>query len=467
MHFRPVRAVFITALLIFSLSLVIQGKYTKIEGNKHLKKQFVLSLSDSSNIYNSLMQSGYFEDVSVRHSGDTLFVDVKEFPLIKEININKNLIFPVVVRKLSPFENAVLNKIALKDTLLSIVKFYNYNGYPEASFDTISANDSILHLHLYQGVIDSIRFFNTRESGEYVRKLLNFKEGDIIDNYTIQSSVSNLLHSGYFYDVKYFIKSENRYYIDFYLFDSFPFHDSSSLALSLKSIRTRESGKILSLTNRFDNLDYSVKNNIYFKPDFALDKWILSVSAMYGMFNSGIFFGTNGFFNHYYSTYIMSSGYTNKNISLGLGAGYDFIRNSPSFMSNIKVLVHNVNYNISYYRYLQSFIVFNRIKFRYGLNHSLTYGLEGEYNYSQLPIPYPMPFDGFKYDIRNYSYLASFDIIYKNTNRSMEYKIGYFNDNLYQTVNIGYSYFSVSISTRFTSGIEHHLSFQYSSVIPF
>ncbi len=467
MHFRSVRAVFTTALLIFLIINPIFGKTIIINGNKHLTEQFIKSLTDSSDIYGSLMQSGYFDDISVKPMGDTVLINVKEFPYIKNITINGNLIFPSIINKFSRFKNSVLNKKALKDTLLTIIDFYNYNGYPEASFDTISVNDSILHIHLYQGEIDSIRFFNTSGSEKYIRKLLNLKEGDIIDNYTIQSTISNLLHSGYFYDARYFIKRKERYYLDFYLLDAFPFYDTSSVYLSSKSIITNETGNILSLTRKFDDLHYSIQNNIYLKRHFSIDKWIFSVSAMYSRFKSKFYFGANGFFNHSYSTYTLNSGYKNKNILLGIGAGYDFVKKSPTFMANIKVYYHNINYMSLYYRYLNSYFILNKIKFGYSLNRSLSYGLAGECNYSQLSIPYPIPFEGFYYNIQNFSYLAGFYIIYKNKNGSVNYKFGYFDHNLYQTIEVGYSSFSVSLSTRLTSGLEHHLSFQYSSYIPF
>lgn len=445
----------------------LRGNVLIIEGNKNLSKNFILSLIDSSNIYKSLYNSGYFEDVKIKRSDDSIFIHLKEYPLIKHISLNKDLIYPSVVNKILPFENNVLNKNALKDTLLSIINYYIYNGYPEVVFDTVSVQDSILYLHLYQGEVDSIRFFGTREKDEFIKKLININDGDIIDNYKIQYSLSNVLHSGYFYDAKYCITKKKIYYLDFYLLDAFPLIDTTSIYLSHSGLIEQNIGKYLSVTNRFDDIHYKVANYIYFNHNFSIDRWFFNSFVTYTPFRSGINFDVTDLFNYNYSLHGLILGYNNNYLNINAGSGYDFIKNNCSLIGYIKVNYHNLIYNSRIFWNLKSYLYYNNLSFKLDFARNWTFKIFSDYNLSDSPVFTPVPIAGFRYVKSTRSYLFCSALEYTDFLNSAKYSIAYFNGDLYEAIEFGYKGISLFVSSRLTSGIEEHFGFSYRSVIPF
>jgi hypothetical protein len=390
----------LATLILFPLffPLLLNSETLIIKNNTYLSNDSIFSILDSANIDSSLIASGYFSDVNHKIINETTYIYVNEFPVIKKVNVNVPEIYPFITNKFDCFQGKILNKNILKDTLLSIVNYYNYNGYPEVIFDDIQIKDSMLTLHLYEGKIDTIEFEGTREKDIYIIKLLNIKQGDIIDNYNINSSVSKLTHSGFFYFAKYHIvKKENIYVLVFELIDRFPMEINTDTDISFRNILYNEKTKLFSITNRFDNLFYFNYHNIYIKNNFHIDKWIFNFQCDYIPFDSKIKFGFLSRFNHYNSFYGFNVSYGYKQITFGLGSEYDFILDELFGLANIKIMNEMI--------YLNSFILYNLNQYYFNLDFTfnwnptdeLTYNISSKYINTSSTTLLENPFMGMNY----------------------------------------------------------------------
>ncbi len=458
-------------LILFPL--LLNSETFIIKDNIHLSNDFIFSIVDSSNIDSSLIASGYFSDVKHKTINETTYIYVNEFPIIKKVDVNIPKIYPLIMNKFNCFQGKILNKRILKDTLLSIVNYYNYNGYPEVMFDNILIKDSTLILHLYEGKIDTIKFEGTREKDIYIMKLLNIKQGNIIDNYNINSSVSKLTHSGFFYYADYhIIEEDSKYILKFTLIDKFPIKTITETDISLRNIQYNEITELLSITNRFDNFFYYTYHNIYIKNNFHIDKWIFNFQCDYISFDSMLKFGFLSRFNHYNSFYGFNISYGYKQISFGLGSEYDFILDELFGLANIK-LRNRMIYSNSYILYNLNQYYFNfDFTFDWNLTDGLAYNISSKYINTSSTTLLENPFMGMNYITgTNLFYIKSgfrinFSLFMFKTNIGLVYN-DFTNYQIFEEFITDINNYHIGISSSFSKNSpEFHIFAGYSLKIP-
>lgn len=195
MKLKKVLSILILLGLFFSISIFAQDfvvKQIKVTGNQKIQDATVISYlsihigqkittQDTTNILLSLYKTGFFSDVRLSQSNNTLIVHVVERPTIGLIILsgNKefkdNQLFPVLkdlgIVEGSPIDDAKLNSITL-----GLREQYQEMGYYAAQINTTVTpeprNRVQLNIHIKEGPIAKIRSIHIAGNKLYPEKIL-------------------------------------------------------------------------------------------------------------------------------------------------------------------------------------------------------------------------------------------------------------------------------------------------------
>ncbi len=146
------------SLLIFILSILPSQAdlINKIEvtGNKRISKETIINFSDLTvgdeisedqlnNSLKELYNSKFFENIDFKISEDTLFINVKEFPIIQEIKINgikSNSQIESLKEELNLKEKNPFDKNLIQTDVNNILNAFKHSGFYFAKINALVKN---------------------------------------------------------------------------------------------------------------------------------------------------------------------------------------------------------------------------------------------------------------------------------------------------------------------------------------
>ena len=151
-----ISVIFLTFVFIVNTSFAEVIKKIEITGNERIPDATIKALSsikinqvitenDLNNITKDLYESNFFENISLSIKKDTLIINVKENPIIGNIEIKgvkSNTIKKEIDDKLILKSRASYNKILLKDDKNSITNVLRNLGYYSADVNVLLENQS-------------------------------------------------------------------------------------------------------------------------------------------------------------------------------------------------------------------------------------------------------------------------------------------------------------------------------------
>ena len=148
--------IFLTFVFIVNTSFAEVIKKIEIIGNERIPDATIKALSsikinqvitenDLNNITKDLYESNFFENISLSIKKDTLIINVKENPIIGNIEIKgvkSNTIKKEINDKLILKSRASYNKLLLKDDKNSIINVLRNLGYYSSDVNVLLENQS-------------------------------------------------------------------------------------------------------------------------------------------------------------------------------------------------------------------------------------------------------------------------------------------------------------------------------------
>lgn len=193
-----------------------------VDGLKHLDEERFDSYIDMDTVNliplskivwsgQSLFQTGYFKNVSASLKGatKTLVFHVQENPIVRDISISGNTLFPdsAIIGLLKTKCGHVLNTNQGRHDLRQIVQYYRDKGYVLAKIDFVHIDEGRLQIAIDEGRIGQIFLTGNHRTHPYViRRELPLNEGDLFNVSFLKTGIQNIYSTGYFDDVRFRIQ---------------------------------------------------------------------------------------------------------------------------------------------------------------------------------------------------------------------------------------------------------------------
>ena len=175
--------------IIFALNILAHNLYAavvnkvEISGNERITKQTIINFAEIklgkstseaelNNYLKNLYETNFFEDVKLEIRNNTLFVDVKELPIIQEIKINglkAKKTVKEIKDELNLKEKNPYNEILIQKDLDKILNIFRRSGFYFAEVDVSIENNQNNTLNIIfdvnrgeQATIKKIKFIGNK-----------------------------------------------------------------------------------------------------------------------------------------------------------------------------------------------------------------------------------------------------------------------------------------------------------------
>lgn len=192
-----------------------------IEGNENVSEEEIMAVIESEigeeydrsqlrKDMEAVYDLGYFEDINVNFQstsdGLKAIFEVKEFPVIEEINISGlDDIYSreEVVEDLGVTEGEIFNVEKLNSGISELRLRFQEDGYGLAKFEDVDINpDGILDVEINIGYLNEIKLEGNEKTRDYViLRELDIEPGDPVNFNKIQEGYQNLFALEYFEDL--------------------------------------------------------------------------------------------------------------------------------------------------------------------------------------------------------------------------------------------------------------------------
>ncbi|MFW6301791.1 MAG: BamA/OMP85 family outer membrane protein [Bacillota bacterium] len=192
-----------------------------IEGNENVSDEEIMDVIESEvgeeydrtqlkEDMETVYDLGYFEDINVNFQstseGLKAIFEVKEFPVLKEINISglEDIYSEEeITEELGVSEGEIFNVERLNSGISELRLRFQEEGYGLARFDDVDISpEGVLDIQINIGYLDEIKLEGNEKTRDYViLRELDIEPGDPVNFNKIQESYQNLYMLEYFEDI--------------------------------------------------------------------------------------------------------------------------------------------------------------------------------------------------------------------------------------------------------------------------